>query len=199
MKPGYKLYRCCFRLARAAIGIFYRIRVFGKENIPEGAALICANHSSMIDPFLIAFAFGIDNQMHIIAKAEIFRIPVISPLLKKLGMISVNRGVLDANSVKVTFAYLNGNEKVAVFPEGTRVSSDDAISAKAGSVKIAERTGAPIVPVFMPRKKPLFRRVPVRIGKPYYIDKQAQKRSADDYSRLSDDLMERIKFLNPIS
>jgi len=196
MKPSYKFYRCCYRLARAAIGIFYRFRFIGKENIPEGATLVCANHSSMVDPFLIVFAFGIGCQMHIIAKDELFRIPIISPILRKLGMISVNRGVLDANSVKATFAYLKGDEKVVVFPEGTRVSEDENVSAKAGAVKISERTGAPILPIYIPRKKPLFSRVTVTIGQPYHIEKQPRKRSANDYTLLSEDLMNRINSLN---
>ena len=195
MKPSYKFYKGIYRLVRAYISVFYRFTVIGLENIPEGAAVVCANHSANIDPFLVAIAFGIHNHMHVIAKIELFRIPVVSQILQKLGMISVNRGVLDANSVKSTFSYLKSGEKVVIFPEGTRVSEDDAVEAKAGAVKIADRTGAPLVPMFLPRKKPLFKRLPVVIGEPYYIEKQKQKRSIKDYSRLSDELMDKIKSL----
>ena len=197
MKHGNKFYRRFYRAARAAIGIFYRLRVIGKENIPDGAAIVCANHSNMVDPFIIAFAFGIDCQVHVIAKVELFRIPVVSTVLKKLGMISVDRGILDSSAVKNTFLYLKNGEKIVIFPEGTRVPTDDAIAVKAGAVKTAERAGAPLLPLFLPRKKPLFRRVAVVIGEPYYIEKQAQKRTMNDYALLSDDLMERIKALNP--
>ena len=195
MKPSYRFYRGVYRLMRAYINVLYRFQVIGQENIPEGAAVVCANHSSNIDPFMVAIAFGIHNHMHIISKIELFRIPVVSQILQKLGMISVNRGVLDVNSVKSTLAYLKSGEKVVIFPEGTRVSEDDAVEAKAGAVKIADRTRAPIVPMFLPRKKLLFRKMSVIIGEPYYIEKQAQKRSTNDYLRLSDDLMERIKSL----
>jgi len=195
MKSGYRFYRVCYRLARVFISVFYRIRVTGKENIPEGAAMVCANHSSMIDPFLTAFAFGLKYQMHIIAKAELFRIPVISPILKKLGMISVDRGVMDASAVKAALRYLKDGEKVVIFPEGTRVHEDDAISAKAGAVKLAERTGVPVLPFFLPRKKPLFRRVALVIGEPYYIERQPDKRTSNDYALLSGELMEKINSL----
>lgn len=195
MRPSYKFYRGCYYLARPVIGIFYRLRVSGRENIPEGAAMVCGNHSSNIDPFLLAFAFGINCHIHVIGKIELFKIPIIAPLLKKLGMISVNRGILDGTAIKSTLGYLKKNEKVAIFPEGTRVSEHGEVSAKNGAVKLAERAGVPIVPVFLPRKKPLFRRVHLIIGEPYYIEKHSDKRSADDYARLADELMERIKAL----
>ena len=197
IKPNYRFYRCCYRFLRASIGIFYRLDIIGKEHIPDSAAMICSNHSSMVDPFLIAFAFGINTQVHVIAKSEIFRIPVISQALQLMGMISVDRGVLDAASVKSTLSYLKNGEKVVIFPEGTRVSEDDSIAAKAGAVKLVERTGVPVIPLFVPRKKPLFSKLAIVIGEPYFIEKQSEKRSASDYSLLSDVLMERIKSLNP--
>ena len=197
MKPSYKFYRICYRFARAAIGIFYWPHVIGNENIPQGPAMVCVNHSGSSDPFLTAFAFGICNQMHVIAKAELFRIPIISQILKKIGMISVNRGILDVDSVKSALRYLKNGEKVVIFPEGTRVSKDDAVSAKAGAVKLAERAAIPLVPVFIPRKKRLFSRIPIVIGEPYFIETTKKKRTSDDYTSLSDTLMEKIKSLNP--
>ena len=199
MKPSYKFYRGCYRLMQAYINVFFRFRVIGRENIPEGAAVVCANHSHNIDPFLVAVAFGIQNHVHVMSKVELFRIPVVSQILQKLGMISVNRGAPDTNSLKSTLGYLKCCEKVVIFPEGTRVRRDDAIEAKAGAVKIADRTETPIVPVFIPRKKPVFRKLTVVIGEPYRFEEQEKKRSADDYVKLSDDLMERIKTLNPES
>ena len=195
MNNSYRSYRRYYRLARFFIGIFYRIAVIGLETVPDGAALVCSNHSSNIDPFLIAFAFGINRHMHIIAKAELFRIPVISSILRKLGMISVDRGTLDLAVVKTSLGYLKGGEKVLIFPEGTRTSEDDGISAKIGAIKLSERAGVPIIPVFMPRKKPLFRKVTINIGEPYKTEKQSGKLSHEEYVALTDDLMSRIKEL----
>ena len=197
MKPSDKFYRGCYYLARTAFAIFYRLRVTGKENIPEDAVLVCANHSSNADPFLIAFAFGIDCQMHIIAKAELFKIPVISPVLKRLGMISVDRATLDVMTIKKTLTYLKSGEKVVIFPEGTRAHEDGEAYAKSGAIKLAERAGVPLLPVFLPRKKPLFTRVPIIIGEPYNVDRSDSKRSPEEYERLSGALMGRIKDLDP--
>ena len=199
MKPSYRFYRGCYRLLYFVFSIFYPWRISGKENIPEGAALVCANHSSIADPFLIALALGIEHHTHIIAKAELYKIPVISQILKKMGMIRVKRGAMDAVTMKATLGYFKSNERVVIFPEGTRVPEDDAINAKAGAVKIAEHAGVPLVPLYLPRRKPLFSKAPLVIGEPYYIEKQARKRPQEDYARLSEDLMSRIKALEPLA
>jgi len=195
MKVSYKFYRKCYRAARFFLGIFYRFTTIGSGNIPEGAALVCANHSSNTDPFLIAFAFGIDRHMHIIAKAELFRIPVISFFMRRLGMIRVDRGILDLGTVKTSLGYLKSDGKVVIFPEGTRVASEDAVAAKIGAIKLAERAGVPIVPVYTPRKKRLFRKMEVIIGKSYTIEKTKEKRSQEDYENLTTELMHRIREL----
>ena len=195
MTTSYKHYRFYFCLSRPFIWLFYRLRVVGAENIPSGATLVCANHSSNVDPFLLAYAFSLKHQLHILAKNQLFKIPIISTILRKAGMISVDRNHMDTTSVKSSLAYLKNDEKILIFPEGTRVSSDDASTAKSGAVKLAERTGAPILPVYIPRKKRLFSRVPIIIGEPYYIEKDDQKRKQDDYDRLSDALMDAIMLL----
>jgi len=200
MKPSYRFYRGCYRFARVAFGIFIRLDVQGRENIPDGAALICANHSSIIDPVFLAFAFGIGCFTHFIAKVELFRIPVLSSLIKKLGAISVDRDGLDVGTIRSTLSYLKQGEKVAIFPEGTRSSKDDEVAAKRGAVKIAEHSGVPVVPVFIPRKKRMFRKLNLVIGEPYCITKEKEsKRTQEEYSALADMLMEKIKSLNPVA
>jgi len=193
--PSYKFYRGCFNLAYPFIRIFRPFEVVGKENMIDGAAVVCSNHSAMIDPFHIALAFGIKSHVHVIAKVELFKIPVISFFLQKMGMISVDRSKNDIASIKTSLGYLKKGEKVIIFPEGTRSSKYDAGLVKSGGVKLAERASVPIIPVFIPRKKPLFRKSKLIFGKPYYIEKQALKRNADDYAKLSEELMSIIQSL----
>ena len=199
MKSSYRFYRWCFRIARVLLGVIYGFGVKGRENIPEGAVMICANHSSIYDPIFIAFAFGIENHVHIIAKAELYKIPILSTIVKKLGAIRVDRGILDVNTVKETFSYLNKGERVAIFPEGTRRSVENAVAAKSGAIKIAEHAKVPIIPVFIPRKKPLFSKISLVIGEPYLIEKSDIKRTPDDYAQLADVLMSKIEAMNPNS
>ena len=198
-KESKKFYRGCYRIAGPVLKFFRPIKVFGRENMVSGAALVCANHSAMIDPFLIALAFDINTQIHVFTKIEVFKTPVFSYFVKKLGMISVDRGALDVASIKSSLTYLRNGEKVVIFPEGTRISEHDSTAAKSGAVKLAERAGVPIMPVYIHRKKPFLKKIPIAFGEPYYIEKQSEKRSAEDYAMLSQELMNKIKLLEPKS
>jgi len=195
-KASNKFYRFCYRTAGPVIRLFRPFEVLGKENMISGAAMICSNHSAMIDPFQIALSFGIDTNIHVIAKIELFRIPVIATILWKLGMICVDRSINDIASIKTSLNYFKNGEKVVIFPEGTRLSEYHASAAKSGAVKLAERAGVPIIPVFLSRRKPVFRKSKVIFGEPYYIEKQKEKRTLDEYARLSEELMSRIQSLD---
>jgi len=196
LNASYKFYRGMFRLANPIIRFFRPFDVAGRENMHDGAAMVCSNHSAMIDPFIIALAYGIDTHVHVIAKAELFRIPVVSAVLWKMGMIRVDRNINDISSIKASLGYLRKGEKVVIFPEGTRASENDAVSAKSGAIKIAERAGVPIVPVFIPRKKPFFKKSTIVFGEPYFIHKLSEKRTAHDYAKDSEELMRKIQALD---
>ncbi|MFR3290366.1 MAG: lysophospholipid acyltransferase family protein [Lachnospiraceae bacterium] len=68
--------------------------------MPEGPAVVCANHSNYIDPLLVAAAFGKENYMHFMAKLELQRVPVVGAVLKKCGICFVDRGKSDIDAVR---------------------------------------------------------------------------------------------------
>ena len=190
-----KFYKRCYQAAYIVFSIFYRIKVIGRENINDGAALICVNHSSVLDPIFVGLALGKKHQPHVIAKKELFNTPVVSWLIKGLGAISVDRSKADVGTIKDSLNYLKKGSKVAIFPEGTRVATDETNEAKQGAIKIAERAAAPILPMYLPRKKRIFSKVVIVIGEPYIIPKQSGKRTHEDYAKLSEEMMERIIML----
>jgi len=195
-KSSYAFYRAAFKVAGPVICFFRPFDVIGQENLKDGASLICSNHSAMIDPFLIAISSGIDRTIHVFAKIELFRIPLVATVLWKLGMIPVDRSINDITSIKTALNYLKNGKRVVIFPEGTRISEYDASAAKSGAVKLAERAGVPIIPVFIPRKKPFFRKGTLVFGEPYMIKKQREKRTVHDYTQLSEELMNKIQALS---
>ncbi len=195
IKKEFRAYKRAYFFASIIIGFFYRVKVRGRENIPSGAALICANHSSWADPFLIAFAVKNREHLHMMAKKEIFDKKIIGSILRSIGTFPVNRGGSDIEAVRTTMRYLKNGEKVVIFPEGTRRRGDNEVEAKSGAVRIAEKTGSPILPVYIPRRKKTFGTVYLIIGKPYYINSQNQKLTTADYTMISSDLMEQINRL----
>lgn len=197
MNKEYAAYRRFFVFVNVFVHLFYRFRVTGAERIRDGAAMVCANHSSWVDPFLVAIAFGKRNHLRIMGKVELFRIPVVGWFLRRIGMFPVDRSVKDVTAIRTAMKLIRDGSKVVIFPEGTRVAEDDAVIAKSGAVKIADHMSVPVYPVFIPRKKPVFSRVDVIIGEPITFEKQAGKRSNEDYVRMADELMGRIRTLAP--
>jgi 1-acyl-sn-glycerol-3-phosphate acyltransferase len=198
MTDTRRFYRRAYALATFLFGIFFRFEIIGGKNIPRGAALVCANHSDWLDPIFLEFAFGKDDQVHIIGKVELFRIPVLSWLIRKLGMISVDRGAADVSAMRQSLQYLKNGEKVAIFPEGRRVSESETAQARNGAIWLADRADAPILPMYIQRKKPLFGRIRLVIGDPYTVGGEERRLSAGDRGVLASQLMDKIVALKPV-
>jgi len=190
-----RMYNFIYRFLGPMLRFVYRLEFIGQENVPAGAAIVCTNHSSAIDPLLLSLAVGFDNWLHYMAKAELFDIPILGKIIEKAGTFPVKRGESDVNAIRTAIRYLKNGEKIMIFPEGTRVSSDDAVAAKTGAVRLAAQMNVPIVPANIPRKKRPFRRNRVVIGVPYYLDKSVKNADSERYRACSAELMDKIKEL----
>lgn len=175
--------------------LVHPVKAIGRENIPEGAALICPNHTKASDPFFVLYAFKRKHIMRAMAKAEVMRVPVVGWLLRKAGIFGVDRGAADINAVKTALRVLKDGYKLLMFPEGTRVEEGESVEAKTGAAMFAVRTGSPIIPVYIPAKKRWFRPTTVIIGKPYYPQVTGRKGTSEEYRMIADDLMKRIHAL----
>lgn len=190
-----RFYRVIYAVVWPFFNLFHPVRAVGREHIPEGAALICPNHTKASDPFFVVFAFKRKHVMRAMAKAEVMRVPVIGWLLGKAGVFGVNRGAADINAVKTALRFLKEGRKLLMFPEGTRVEEGENVEAKTGAAMFAVRTGAPIVPVYIPAKKRWFRPTTVVIGQPFYPKVADRKGTSEEYRAIADDLMARIHAL----
>lgn len=174
------------------------VRVIGREKIPQGPALVCPNHSSIGDPFYVVFAFGYRYPMWAMAKIQIMRVPVIGFLLSKAGVFGVDRGHSDIKAVKTALRCLKEGNKLLIFPEGTRVEEGENVEAKGGVVLFSTRTGAPIIPVYVPTHKPWFHPVTVVIGDPYHPQIAGRRPTNAESHAISKDLMDRIHRLKEL-
>lgn len=190
-----KMYSVLYPIIWIFMKIFHPWNAVGVENVPDGAALICGNHSTLGDPLYVVCCMGSKRQTHVMAKAEIMKWPVIGFLLKKAGVIGINRGKSDMAAVKECLRVLKNGEKLLMFPEGTRVKDGEAAEAHTGAAMFATRTSTPLVPVYIMTKKRRFRKTKVVFGQPYHPEFEGRKPSADDYQRIADDLLVRINVL----
>lgn len=131
----------------------HRGRTDVARTLPEGAVIVISNHTSLADGVLLALACRRQGRsLRMLATAGVFRAPVIGTLARRLGFIPVKRGTADAaSSLDAAAEALAHGEAVGLYPEG-RLTRDPAMwpeQAKTGAVRLALRTGAPIVPVAM--------------------------------------------------
>lgn len=174
-------------------------KAIGRENIPEGAALLCPNHTGLSDPLFVTFAMGLKIKPRVMAKAELLRVPVIGFLLEKAGIFAVDRGKSDVAAVKTALRCLKEGNKLLIFPEGTRSKTGEMGEAKTGVAMFATKTNSPIVPIYIPAEKKWFRRTPVVFGKPFLPTYEGKKATSEDYERISDELMARIAALKELA
>ena len=94
-------YHVCFVLARVALFFWHPVlRVSGLENLPLGAAVLCANHSSGADAMWVLLALRQPEMLRIMAKSELRRVPFVGWVMEKFHIIFVHRGEHDTQAVE---------------------------------------------------------------------------------------------------
>ncbi len=168
---AYGVTRIIVRLLMPLLG---GITVRGAENIPaRGPIILAPNHRAYMDPPYLSMVTR--RQLHLMAKEELFKIPLFGPYIKAMGAFPVRRGSADRGAIRQAMAELKAGHVVGIFPEGTRADSGTLLPAERGFALIAKQTGVPIVPIALegtdriqPKHAKRFYRAPViaTIGKP---------------------------------
>lgn len=190
------MFKFVYYLALIVLYPFYRFHFVGRENLPEGPCVLCANHTTNSDAVFLVLANGPKWDIGIIAKEELFRFKPFGAVLKWLGAFPVKRSASDMHAVKTGFSILKAGRKLLIFPEGKRVKPGMKSEPKTGAALFAARGRVPLVPVYIPEGRKLFRRNTVVIGKAYMPEVEG-KPDQQQYQMLTADLMERIMELKP--
>lgn len=125
-----------------------KLVVKGKENIPQNEpVLFVANHQSMLD--IVVSVLAIDRPFGFLAKAELGRIPVINGWISSLKSVYIERGETrkGLEAIIKSAKIVKSGHGMMVYPEGTRTKDGSIGVFKAGSMKIASKGGACIVPI----------------------------------------------------
>jgi 1-acyl-sn-glycerol-3-phosphate acyltransferase len=122
--------------------------VYGAENIPKtGPAIVASNHASMTDPPLVPSC--IDRPIYVMAKEELFAIPVVGKVLRKVRSFPVKRGTPDRAALRRAITLLQEGHLVLIFPEGGRgPGGGELLPAQRGLSMIATKANAPIIPAY---------------------------------------------------
>ncbi len=193
-----KFYRIIYTIVAPIIHLLFPCRTVGLENLPEGGALLCANHVSGWDPIVIALNLPRDSRLTVLAKDQLFRIPLLGFLLRKLGIIPVKRGESDLHAIKSSMKALSGGNRLLVFPEGTRVEEQGEVEAKGGVTMMATRTGVPMIPIYCGGKHKFLRKTTIVFGEPYIPVIAGRRPTPEENRSIAAEIMERIYALREV-
>ena len=148
-KRGERFHWFCRNWARVVLRVCgTSVTVRGSENVQAGKGYVyVSNHASMFDiPAVIA---GIPDQIRLVYKKELEKIPIFGWGLKYGSYIGVDRGrgVEAQKSLDEAVAKIQNGESVLLFAEGTRTLDGKLQPFKRGAFHIAVRAGVPVVPL----------------------------------------------------
>ena len=188
------MYPIVIAIVYIALWPFYRVKYVHKERIPKGSTLICANHTTLVDPLLVVLALGPKRQFSVMGKAELFRIPILGPFLRWVGVFPVNRGKSDVTAIKTALKALGSEKRLLMFPEGRRVKTGQINEAKTGAGMLALRGNVLVTPVYITARKKFLHRCYVVFGEPFKPEFEG-KPSMREYQECANDIMDRIRAL----
>ena len=144
---GRIAYFVFWRLFYAAILMVWRLRVDGRDNLPDGPFILCGNHRSLIDTPIIGMVTS--RRMRFMGKEDMWKFKPMGAFLSLVGGFPVERGTADRTALRAAEDVLKLGEPLVMFPEGTRkegprLRRDDLLD---GPAFLAARLDVPIVPV----------------------------------------------------
>lgn len=179
------------RLVRAFFGAYLRgwhqFRVEGYDLIPStGPALVLTNHASLLDvPALMVADVYPDSAL--VAKASLFKVPIVRQALHAWGAIAVERQGRDSAGVRAMLQALRAGRVVAIAAEGHRSRTGRLQPINPVIARLAASAGVPIIPVgiagsfralppgaILPRPRP----VVLRLGRPFRLERRMDDAAA---------------------
>ncbi len=178
----------------------FRGNLIGRGNIPKkNSFIMVSNHGSLLDPPLLGHALG--RNISFMAKAELFKIPLLGFIIKACGAYPVKRGIVDKNTIKTACKKLSNDNCIGIFIDGTRQKNGLVNKPKQGAALLAFKNQKLLLPVAIVNSHrlikfkffiPLFSKIVIKVGKPV---KPPQSSSRDDLNYVTMQLQDKINNL----
>jgi len=203
-----RLYPVAKRILTPLFHRLWKLDIEGLDHVPaEGGAIICANHTSVIDSFMLPAV--LPRRITFVGKAEYMDSWKTRHLFPALGMIPIDRGGGSAaeRALDTAARVLERGELFGIYPEGTRSRDGKLHKGHTGPARLALRTRCPIVPVGLigtVEVQPPDAKLPkpgkpvrVRFGRPISVERYLER--ADDrlvLRQIVDEVMYEIRELS---
>lgn len=179
-------------MLRIVLKLIFNFEVQGAENVPmNGPVVLAANHASFIDPIFLA---ACTRRRVRFLMYSTYYFSIANPLFYLFGCIPIDERKY-IRALKAGINVLKDGECVGVFPEGAVSYDGNLQPARGGTLLIAQRSGAPVIPVLikgnhdaLPRGAwfPRFKKVTVVVGAPFVVDSSLSRAES---IRLLEDMM----------
>jgi 1-acyl-sn-glycerol-3-phosphate acyltransferase len=191
-----------YRLAYHIVGVelfFHRIKIEGRENVPQGGCLIVSNHVSFMDPTTVGWA--VEREIYYLGRKTLFKPPFWSWFLPICNVLPIERDAHDISGLRRIIRMMKDGNAVLLFPEGTRSPDGTIQAAEPGAGLVALKAGVPVLPcrVFgtyesLSRHTKWLRFHPIRvvIGKPFTPTVPEGRRAKDYFGPIAQEMMDRI-------
>jgi len=178
----------------------FRGQLIGRENIPKkNSYIMVSNHGSLLDPPLLGHALR--RNISFMAKAELFKIPLLGFIIKACGAYPVKRGIVDKNTIKTACKKLSNDNCIGIFIDGTRQKNGRVNKPKQGAALLAFKNQKLLLPVAIVNSHrlirfkffiPLFSKIVIKVGEPV---QPPQSSSKDDLNSVTIYLQDKINNL----
>jgi len=173
----------------------FRGHLIGRENIPQkNSFIMVSNHGSLLDPPLLGHALG--RNISFMAKAELFKIPLLGFIIKACGAYPVKRGVVDKNTIKTACKKLSNNNSIGIFIDGTRQKNGRVNKPKQGAALLAFKNQKLLLPVAIVNSHrlikfkfciPFFSKIVIKVGKPVQPPQNSSRNDLNSVTMLLQD------------
>jgi len=188
--------------------LFFRLKVYGRENLLKDAIIICPNHTSYLDGFVLFSSLPLSLRYHLffIGFREYFEFPVIRNLIKLIKVIPLSPSKNLVETMQLSSFVLKNGKILCIFPEGARSISGEIKEFKKGAAILAKELGVKVVPAYISGTKQALKRgtwfpkpYPIKVifGRYYLFGELKEKglkinSSAEDYEAISIGLREEV-------
>jgi len=126
-----------------------KVNIKGMENLPKGNCVFVSNHQGNAD-FLVLMS-RLNTNLGFVAKKEILKIPIVRTWMKDMHCVFIDRENVRKSLIAINMAIENVNNgySMLIFPEGTRSKSHKLGEFKKGSMRVALKAKAPLVPIVL--------------------------------------------------
>lgn len=189
-----------FLFFRVFFRLFNSIKVTGLERIPpEGPLLIVCNHLSNVDPPALLSHTALVRRVNVMAKKELFSIPVLGWFILRWGAIPVDRAKEggDLGALRASLAALKRGGCLTVFPEGTRAKGRK-LPPKTGVSFLAHKSGAPVLTARIINSDNFAKlgKIEIKYGRLHRFEPAEGEDLKAAYARFAEDLMTDIFSIN---